>query len=322
MKFTIAPMTIGEILSRGVSIFFTRIWLFLAVQVLVSSPSLVLQLAMPELAMGPGVILFVLPNIILFPIGSAAMLHVIAQEYLGRPVSLGDAFKFALGRFLPLLGTNLLGGFGIMLGMLLCCVPGFYLAFVWAFASQVVVMEDLAGSTALGRSKDLVSGYFWQVFGVLVIVGLLVAFASAPINIVLALALPFQAIPPPNPNNPFAALQAPPQLTSYVNFAINKIVSTGLAGIGQTFTAICTTLLYFDMRNRKEAFDVEHIVAWMDQVRDWRDEPAPAGAPPGSPAAAETGIKQVGDAVPPVPPPSETGIQDPNAPRSGNPPPP
>jgi hypothetical protein len=303
MKFTITPMSIGEILSRGVSLFFTRLGVFLAIEVIMVSPTLVLQLALPELAMGVGAVLFILPMIILGPIGSAAMLHVIAQEYLGRPVSLGDAFRFALGRFLPLLGTSILASLGIMAGMLACCIPGIYLAIIWAFVSQVVVMEDIAGSTALGRSKDLVEGYFWQVFGVLFVVGLIVGIASAPISIALALALPFQG--PPNPNNPFQA-----ELTSYLNFAINKVVSTGLNGIGQIFTAICATLLYFDLRNRKEAFDVEHIVAWMDQYRDWRD----------GPAAPETGIKQPGDVVPPAPPP-ETGIQDPNAPRPGDPPP-
>lgn len=312
MKFTITPMSIGEILSRGVSLFFTRFGVFLAIEVIMVSPTLVLQLALPELAMGIGALLFILPMLILGPIGSAAMLHVIAQEYLGRPVSLGDAFKFALGRFLPLLGTSILASLGIMAGMLACCIPGIYLAIIWAFVSQIVVMEHIAGSTALGRSKDLVEGYFWQVFSVLLVVGLIVGFASAPISVTLTLALPFQG--PPNPNNPFQV-----GLTSYLNFAINKVVATALNGIGQIFTAICTTLLYFDLRNRKEAFDVEHIVAWMDQYRDWRDEPTPAESALGGAASPETGIKP-GDAVPPAPPP-ETGIQDPNAPRPGDRPP-
>jgi hypothetical protein len=311
MKFTITPMSIGEILSRGVSLFFTRFGVFLAIEVIMVSPTLVLQLALPELAMGVGAILFILPMIVLGPIGSAAMLRVIAQEYLGRPVSLGDAFKFALGRFLPLLGTSILAGIGIGFGMVACCVPGIYLAIIWAFISQVVVMEDLAGSTAMGRSKDLVEGYFWQVFGVILVVGLIVGIATAPITLTLALALPFQG--PLNPNNPFQV-----ELTSYLNFAINRVFGTALNGIGQVFIAICTTLLYFDLRNRKESFDVEHIVAWMDQYRDWRDEPIPTESALGDSPSSETGIKPSGDAVPPASP-RETGIQDPNAPRSGDP---
>jgi hypothetical protein len=319
MKFTIAPMSVGEILSRAVTVFFSRISLFLAIEIIVVSPTLILQLALPELAIGIGQGLFLLPMFILGPIGSAAMLHVIAEEYLGRPVSLGSALAFALGRFLPLLGTSILAGLGIFAGMLACCIPGFYLAFIWAFVSQVVVMEDTAGDTALRRSKELVAGYFWHVFGVLFVVGLIVWFANTAISMILALALPYQEVLPPNPNNPFQGFQGG-RLTSYLNFAIVEVVSTALNGLGQTFTAICTTLLYFDMRNRKEAFDVSHIIAWMDQYRDWRDEPLPEDAAPGRAGAPETGIKQSGDVVPPAPP-RETGIKDPNAPRPGDEPP-
>lgn len=316
MKFTITPMSIGEILGRAASLLFSRLGLFLAIELIVVSPALILQLALPDLAISPGAnVLFILPMVVLGPIGSAAMLHVIAQEYLGQPVSLGDAFRFALGRFLPLLGTSIIATIGVAAGLFACCIPGIYLAVVWAFVSQVVVMENIAGTTALGRSKDLVSGYFWQVFGVLLVVGILVALVSVPINLTLTLAMPFNDVVPGNPNNPFPVVR----LTSYLNFAITEVVSTALNGIGQTFTAICATLLYFDLRNRKEAFDVGHIVAWMDQYRDWRDEPSPDSAPGGT-AAPETGIKQPGDVVPPAPPP-ETGIQDPNAPHPGSPPP-
>jgi hypothetical protein len=320
MKHTIAPMSIGEIFARAMSLFFARIGLFLAIEVIVVSPTLVLQLVFPELAMGAGAGLFVLPMLILGPIGSAAMLHVIAQEYLGRPVSLVGAFQVALGRFLPLLGTSILAGFGIVIGAIFCCVPGIYLAIIWAFVSQVVVMEDTAGAPALVRSKDLVMGYFWQVFGVIFTVGVIVWFASFSIHTILVLGLPYQEIPPPNPNNPFQGLQGG-RMTSYVNFAINEVVATVVQGIGQTFAAICTTLLYFDLRNRKEAFDVSHIIAWMDRYPNWRDEPIEENELlRGNGAAPETGIKQPGDVVPPPLPP-ETRIHDPSDPRSGDPPP-
>jgi hypothetical protein len=308
-------MGVGEILGRACSLFWGRLGVFLAIEVLIVAPTLVLELALPEVAIGPFAGLFVLPMLILGPIGSAATLHVIAQEYLGQPVSLGEAFKFALGRFLPLLGTSLLGGLGIAVGLVACCIPGIYLAVIWAFMSQVVVMENVAGDTALGRSKDLVKGYFWQVFGVLFVVAICVGMVNAAVNVPLTAALPFQEVVPGNPGNPMPQMN----LTSYLNFAIVHVVTTLVSGIGQTFSAICTTLLYFDLRNRKEAFDVSHIVSWMDQYRDWRDEPVPERAAAHGEGAPETGIKQAGDAVPGHVPP-ETSIQDRDGPRE-NPPP-
>jgi hypothetical protein len=314
MKFTIEPMSMGEIFSRAFNLFFSRIGIFLAIEAIVIAPSLIFQLALPTMALRSGAFLLLIPMIILGPIGSAAILHVITQEYLGQPVSMAGAFRFALSRFLPLLGTSILAGLGIMIGMMACCIPGIYLLIIWAFMSQIVVMENLSGSNALGRSKGLVEGYFWNVFGLLFVLGLCVGGISFAISMSVALALPHQVIIP-NPANPFVPEI---QLTNYVNYAINQVLSAVINGVGQVFTAICTTLLYFDLRNRKEAFDVSHIVAWMDQYRDWRDEPVPGETPSSIAPSGETGIKTSDTVLPPVPP--VTGIQDPNAPRPDQPP--
>jgi hypothetical protein len=314
MKFEIAPMNVGEILVRAFSLFTARFKLFLAIEMMGVLPTLVIQLVLPEFSLNTGGSLVALmPMLILGPIGAAAMLHIIAQEYLGQPVSLAEALQFALGKFLPLLGTSLLAGFGIFAGMMACCIPGIYLYVIWAFVSQIVVMENLAVTMAMGRSKDLIAGYFWHVFVVIFIVAIIVGAISGPINLALTNVLPFNEVIPGNANNPFPQVN----LTSYPNFVIVTLVSTFLNGVGQIFTAICTTVLYFDIRNRKEAFDLSQILAWMDQYRDWRDEPEPAEAPPMTPAAPETGIKQVGDVVPPALP-AETRIKPAEPARPAN----
>ncbi len=48
MKFTIAPMTLGEILARAVSLLFGRLGLFLAIEIIIVTPTLILQLILPE----------------------------------------------------------------------------------------------------------------------------------------------------------------------------------------------------------------------------------------------------------------------------------
>src|SRR5207247_2139939 len=116
----------GEILSRAASLLTSRLGVFLAIEMIMVAPTLILQLALPDVAVGAGAMALVLPMIILGPIGSAAMLHVITQEYLGQRVGLAGALQFAIGRFLPLLGTSILAGLGILLGVILCCIPGIY----------------------------------------------------------------------------------------------------------------------------------------------------------------------------------------------------
>jgi hypothetical protein len=313
MKFTITEMSVGEILERGIKLLFARLPAFFAIELIVLSPTLIMQLALPDVAISPfGQTLVVLPMLILGPIGSAALLRVITQEYLEQPIGLGEAFTFALGRFLPLLGTSIIAGFGIVFGLMFCCIPGIYLHIVWAMMSQVVVMENIAGPSALSRSKSLVEGYFWHVFGVLFLLGFCIGAVNFVIVTGITLALPFQGVGP----NPFMPVGP---VTNYVNYAIVHLVSTLVNTLGQTFTAICTTLLYFDLRNRKEAFNIEHLIGWSDQYRTWRDEPDPSFPVSGSPAPPETGIKPGAAAPPP-----ETGIKDPGAdaarPR-GEPPP-
>ena len=288
MRFRITEMSFGEILSRAIQIFFARLPALFFIQMIVLSPTLVMQLMMPEVAISRfGHTFAALPMIVLGPIGTAATLRIVMQEYLDQPIGIGEAFLFGLGRFLPLLGTSILMGLGIMLGLFLCCIPGIYLAICWAFMSQVVVMENLSGMGALGRSRDLVFGFFWHVFGVLFVVGLAIGVANAAINIALPLFFPF-AIWVPGPNRFFPQVQ----LMNYQNFVIVQLVSTPVSVLGQTFIAVVTSVLYFDLRNRKEQFNIEQIAAWSDQFRTWRDEPDVA-LPPSAEGgkAPETGVK-------------------------------
>src|SRR5207249_3639364 len=65
-------------------------------------------------------------SLILTPIGTAAILHVIGQEFIDQRVGLGEALSFALGRFGSLLGTSILYGLLSVVGVLVCCVGQFF----------------------------------------------------------------------------------------------------------------------------------------------------------------------------------------------------
>ncbi len=73
----------------------------------------------------------------------------------------------------PFLGTlvvaGLLGGLGIALGIVLLIVPGLVLLTWWALISPVIVLERKGVGEAFGRSRELVRGNGWTVFGVMVI---------------------------------------------------------------------------------------------------------------------------------------------------------
>ena len=78
----------------------------------------------------------------------------------------------------PVLGSlivvALVAGILILIGFFLIIVPGLILLTIWAVAVPVVVVEKPPGLGALGRSRELVRGNGWQVFGVIAVLYFLV----------------------------------------------------------------------------------------------------------------------------------------------------
>lgn len=74
----------------------------------------------------------------------------------------------------PLTAVSVLQGLGVALGFVLLIVPGFVLLSWWSVAGPVVVAERTTARRALGRSRELVRGNGWRVFGV-VFIALLVS---------------------------------------------------------------------------------------------------------------------------------------------------
>jgi hypothetical protein len=70
---------------------------------------------------------------------------------------------------LPLIGVSILAAIGIGIGFILLIVPGLILLTIWSVVAPVVVLERPGVFAAFGRSRRLVQGNGWQVFGVIVI---------------------------------------------------------------------------------------------------------------------------------------------------------
>ncbi len=94
-------------------------------------------------------------------------------------VTLGEVFRRVSPSILPLLVAGLLAGLGIVAGLILLIVPGLYLMTIWAVIAPVIVLEKRRPFGAFGRSRELVRGYGWTVFGIVIITGLLTGIASS-----------------------------------------------------------------------------------------------------------------------------------------------
>ena len=82
----------------------------------------------------------------------------------------------------PYIGTLILNGIlaaiGIGIGLLLLIVPGLILITIWAVVAPAIVVEGAGVIEAFGRSRDLVRGNGWPVFGAIVIAYLIVVIVS------------------------------------------------------------------------------------------------------------------------------------------------
>lgn len=86
----------------------------------------------------------------------------------------------------PVAGKLILVGIvayiGIVIGFILIIIPGLILITIWAVFAPVIVLERPPGLGALGRSRELVRGNGWQVFGVIVVLVIGVGIVSAIIE--------------------------------------------------------------------------------------------------------------------------------------------
>jgi hypothetical protein len=93
--------------------------------------------------------------------------------------TLGEVFSRVSPSILPLLVAGLLAGLGIAAGLILLIVPGLFLMTIWAVIAPVIVLEKRPPFAAFGRSRELVRGHGWTVFGIVIIAGLLTGIASS-----------------------------------------------------------------------------------------------------------------------------------------------
>jgi hypothetical protein len=100
--------------------------------------------------------------------------ETVREEATGASqLSIARLFKTVEGRLLALIGVGILAAIGIGIGLILLIVPGLVLLTWWALVIPVIVIERGRPLDAFGRSRELVRGSSWQVFGVILVVFLI-----------------------------------------------------------------------------------------------------------------------------------------------------
>jgi hypothetical protein len=204
--------------------------------------------------------------LLLLPLAQGAVIRVVSDEYLDRPSGVGLALGTAWHRIWALIGYVLLelgiwaGSFlGVALlvflvalagagaaavGLLVLLFVGWLVFFLFTYVRfclgiQAVVLERLSPVAALRRSLRLTRGSFWRIVLFYIVIGLVSGILSDVLGLL-----------------PGLFVSALPLGTR----AVIEVLATGVVQIFTSpFILILLTLVYYDIRIRREAFDIEML---------------------------------------------------------------
>lgn len=154
-----------------------------------------------------------------------ALIRAVEDVRDGRvDLSISETLKGVKPDLGRITGAGILAGLGIGIGLLLVVVPGLYLITVWSVVIPVIVLERSGVGAAFGRSRTLVTGHGWNVFGVIILSWLVLLV----VGIVIALI-----------TSPFG---------DTVGTFLADLISGAITG---PFVALVLTLLYYRLRGRE-----------------------------------------------------------------------
>jgi hypothetical protein len=273
------PMTLGEVLDRTFKIYFANFWLFSGIM---AFPFLILFVVnigyawinrgaaalyrtsdMSPSALGTllvtafgSFILLMFVAFIVSGIGEAATILAISDLYLGKQATIRETYRRVRGRIVHALLTIFLVAITIGAATVCFLIPGIFIGCRTAVAVPVAMLEDAGAGTAFGRSMELTKGFASQIF----LIFILTASISFGISSLFTGPFVLMTLFPKPHELPFGMV----------------IVQNAVGFIGQVLAApiqtIAFSLMYYNLRVRKEGFDLEHLMGSLEP-------PAPPALP-------------------------------------------
>ncbi len=266
------PLSLGELLDRTFNYYRRHFWVFVGImaipQVFLVMVGLLSE-GMQSMArttqppsaaalgtiIGFGVLMLVMVVVyyVIYTMALGAITFAVSEAYLGRAITIGGAYQKMRGQVGKVIGLGLsiaLRAFGWAITIILS--PLAIRVFLqYALATPALLLEKISSSDARKRSRELTKGNFNRI-ALIGILMMIVTYAA-----VLIFQGPFYV--------PVAVLASKQVAAPYWLRALMHI-SGGMAG---AFTAplvmIALVFLYYDVRVRKEGYDLQVLMASLDQ---------------------------------------------------------
>jgi len=234
------PLSTGEILDGALTLLRRHFGLLFAIAVVCEGVPTVIEVYLELVGGGRvdpmgGLIVRIL-NAVGNVLVTGATVRAVSEAYLGGVPRLGEALGYAVGRVGLIFGALLLSGIVAFFAALALVIPGIIVFCGYSVAGQVAALEPLNSSTdALRRSWALTKGFKGK------------ALVLWIVSVALAVAVVIGA----------GALGA---AAGAMAGALDATVTVLVAVVTLLMYPVITcvfTLFYYDLRVRKEGFDLE-----------------------------------------------------------------
>jgi len=267
MATPLRPLSTGELLDRTFSLYRNHFLLFFGVAAL---PHLVLlAYTLAGLAIRPNApqsfttvlwsLLWGLGTAVLsLLVGATAQagtVIAVSEVHLERPASVMAAFSRVTPRIATVIGLTIVMGIAVAIGFVLLIVPGVLLILIWSLAVPVAVLENKGVGDSLSRSYQLTQGHWGRIF----VIWLLFFVLSLAVAGLLQWPILFATAAESRAGGATTVLVALQVVSAVISFATQSLVSP--------LATIAFSLVYYDERVRKEAFDLQWMMAALDTTQ-------------------------------------------------------
>ncbi len=201
-------------------------------------------------------------TVVMFGLASAACLRIVSGAYLGRDVTWQESLAFAGRRIGAILRVLLVLSGLLIIAFLAHILPGIWLSVISVITLPVLLVEGVGGFGAVRRSVSLVRGRWWPTFGTVI-----VAYVITTVLTLVVAAVVGATILADSGNEVLVAIVL--TLANVLSYAVTLPILAAVA-----------TLVYFDLRVRKEGFDLHLLAERMGET---------GLAPPAGTSPAEVG---------------------------------
>ncbi|MGJ5815964.1 hypothetical protein [Paludibaculum fermentans] len=258
------PLSLGEILDRTFSLYRRHFLLFAGISSIPSAIVLAFEVARLVLIPDPftggaavarspaaiglwGLMAFVayILSTMSYTVALAGIVCAVADLQLGRAATMLQSIRHVLSEFWSIIGNVWLSGVAVMLGILFFIFPGVYFACRLLVCLPAGIVEKRGPGDSITRSRALTQDFAGRGFLILLLYGVITY------SLWIGMAVLIAAGPGLLTKDP-ASLRLSTIFLQLGGFAI--------AAIATPILGISASIFYFDLRVRKEAFDLQFMM--------------------------------------------------------------